>query len=100
MEEDPRFEAVRDALPGANCGGCGYAGCEGYAIAVVNDPAISAALCVAGSEEVSIAVGELTGKTVVLSCKSPDEFLNNGFCANKCDDHFISILGICYGSFE
>lgn len=67
VEEDPRVEAVMEALPGANCGGCGYAGCEGYAIAVVNDPAISAALCVAGSAEVSIAVGELTGKTVAAS---------------------------------
>lgn len=67
VEEDPRVEAVVEALPGANCGGCGYAGCEGYAIAVVNDPAISANLCVAGSEETSIAVGELTGKTVTAS---------------------------------
>lgn len=67
VEEDPRVEAVVDALPGANCGGCGYAGCEGYAIAVVNDPAIAANLCVAGGAETSIAVGELTGKTVTAS---------------------------------
>ncbi len=67
VEEDPRVEAVMEALPGANCGGCGYAGCEGYAVAVVNDAHISAALCVAGSAEVTIAVGELTGKTVAAS---------------------------------
>ncbi len=64
VEEDPRVEAVMDALPGANCGGCGYAGCEGYAIAVVNDPGVSAALCVAGSADTTITVGELTGKSV------------------------------------
>ncbi len=64
VEEDPRVGAVMDALPGANCGGCGYAGCEGYAIAVVNVPSIAANLCVAGGAEVSIAVGELTGKAV------------------------------------
>ncbi len=64
VEEDPRVEAVMDALPGANCGGCGYAGCEGYAIAVVNDPSVSAALCVAGSADTTITVGELTGKSV------------------------------------
>lgn len=64
VEEDPRVEAVMDALPGANCGGCGYAGCEGYAVAVVNDPEIPANKCCAGGESVSIAVGELTGKTV------------------------------------
>lgn len=67
VEEDPRVEAVVDALPGANCGGCGYAGCEGYAIAVINDPNIAANLCVAGGAETSIAVGELTGKTVTAS---------------------------------
>ncbi len=64
VEEDPRIEAVMDALPGANCGGCGYAGCEGYAIAVINDPDIAANLCVAGSAETTIAVGKLSGKAV------------------------------------
>ncbi len=67
VEEDPRVEAVMDALPGANCGGCGYAGCEGYAIAVVNEAGVGASLCVAGSAETSITVGELTGKAVGAS---------------------------------
>ncbi|WP_297848094.1 RnfABCDGE type electron transport complex subunit B, partial [uncultured Desulfovibrio sp.] len=60
----PRVEAVLEALPGANCGGCGFAGCEGYATAVVNDPSVPANKCCAGGAAVSIAVGELTGKTV------------------------------------
>lgn len=64
VREDPRVEAVLDALPGANCGGCGFAGCEGYAVAVVNDPGIPANKCCAGGAAISIAVGELTGKTV------------------------------------
>lgn len=67
VEEDPRVEAVLEVLPGANCGGCGYAGCEGYATAVVNDPDIPANRCCAGGELTSIAVGELTGKTVAAS---------------------------------
>ena len=64
VEEDPRVQAVLEVLPGANCGGCGFAGCEGYATAVVNDPAIPAHRCCAGGAEVRIAVGELTGKAV------------------------------------
>ncbi len=64
VEEDPRIEAVMDALPGANCGGCGYAGCEGYAIAVIKHKEIAANLCVAGSAETTIAVGKLSGKAV------------------------------------
>ncbi len=67
VDEDPRVEAVMEVLPGANCGGCGYAGCEGYAIAVVTDPDIPANKCCAGGEGTSIAVGNLTGKTVTAS---------------------------------
>ncbi|UIA98828.1 Fe-S cluster domain-containing protein [Desulfovibrio desulfuricans] len=64
VKEDPRVEAVLEALPGANCGGCGFAGCEGYATAVVNDPDIPANMCCAGGAVTSVAVGDLTGKTV------------------------------------
>ncbi len=67
VEEDPRVEAVLDALPGANCGGCGYAGCEGYAIAVVQDPSVEANLCVAGSADTAVQVGSLAGKAVTES---------------------------------
>ena len=28
---DPNIEKIRDLLPGANCGGCGYLGCDGFA---------------------------------------------------------------------
>jgi electron transport complex protein RnfB len=62
VEEDPRIEVVTDALPGANCGGCGFAGCEAYAIAVLNDPDMPPDKCCAAGPEVSIRVAELTGK--------------------------------------
>ncbi len=35
VDEDPRLGLVTDALPGANCGGCGFAGCSGMAAALV-----------------------------------------------------------------
>ena len=35
VEVDPRIEEITDVLPAANCGGCGYPGCAGYAEAVV-----------------------------------------------------------------
>jgi len=37
--EDPRIEQVTGLLPGANCGGCGYAGCADYAKAIVENNA-------------------------------------------------------------
>ena len=62
VKEDPRVEAVLEVLPGANCGGCGFAGCEGYANAVVHDPSIPPNLCVVGGAKVASAIGTLTGK--------------------------------------
>jgi electron transport complex protein RnfB len=62
VEEDPRVEAVLDALPGANCGGCGFAGCESYAAAAVRDPDVPADRCCAGGPDVAAKIAELTGK--------------------------------------
>jgi electron transport complex protein RnfB len=62
VEEDPRIEVVAEALPGANCGGCGFAGCEAYAAAVINDPSVTPNKCCAGGPDVAARVAELTGK--------------------------------------
>src|SRR5690554_2019637 len=35
VDQDPKIDLVRDALPGANCGACGYPGCDGLAAAIV-----------------------------------------------------------------
>ena len=70
VEEDPRVQAVLEALPAdvkSHTVAYGYAGCEGYATAVATDPAVPANRCCAGGAETSIAVGELTGKTVAAS---------------------------------
>ena len=34
VPKDETAEAVRECLPGANCGACGYSGCDGYAAAL------------------------------------------------------------------
>ena len=34
IKEDEKYVAIRDALPGANCGACGYSGCDAYAKAL------------------------------------------------------------------
>lgn len=64
VEEDPRVEAVTEVLPGANCGGCGFAGCESYAAAVVSDPSIPPNMCCAGGASTATKVAELTGKAM------------------------------------
>lgn len=61
--EDPRIEKVEDALLGANCGGCGYAGCSAAAEAVVFGKA-GADVCVAGGFEIALGVAGVMGLTV------------------------------------
>ena len=34
VEKDEKLEELEAAMPGANCGGCGFAGCSAYAEAV------------------------------------------------------------------
>lgn len=50
VQTDPRIEEITGLLPGANCGGCGYAGCADYARAIVED-GVSPSNCAVVSEE-------------------------------------------------
>jgi electron transport complex protein RnfB len=62
VKTDPKVEQVRDVLPGAPCGACGFAGCQGYAEAVVVNPEVSPNLCAPGKGSVASAVARITGK--------------------------------------
>jgi electron transport complex protein RnfB len=59
---DPRVEEVNELLAHAHCGACGFAGCEQYAEAVVNDPGVSPSLCIPAGERAARKIAELTGK--------------------------------------
>ena len=52
VEEDETVKNVRDALPGANCGACGFAGCDSYAEAVAQGKA-EPNLCIPGAGAVA-----------------------------------------------
>ena len=58
---DERVERIREALPDANCGACGFAGCDGYAEALVSGEGTATNLCVPGSEAVSRAISDVLG---------------------------------------
>lgn len=63
---DPKIPLVREALPSANCGACGYAGCDAYATAVVEgDAALN--LCTVGGSSTSEKIGEIMGVSVETS---------------------------------
>lgn len=60
VESDPRIETVTDMLPGANCGGCGYAGCADFAKAIVTE-SIPPTQCPVASVEDAARIGEYLG---------------------------------------
>jgi len=60
VEEDPRINGVLNLLPGANCGGCGYAGCSACAEAIVKGEAQTNA-CVVGQTEVANQIADYLG---------------------------------------
>lgn len=57
---DEKVDAVRAVLPGANCGACGYSGCDGYAKALVHEGA-STGLCAPGGEAVAAEIAGVMG---------------------------------------
>lgn len=62
VQIDPRVEKVKDVLAHAHCGACGYAGCEQYAEAVVNNPDVPPNLCVPAGAKAAETVALITGK--------------------------------------
>jgi len=60
VERDERVDRIEDMLPGANCGGCGYGGCIGFARALVEGKA-SPYDCSPGGVETANAIAELLG---------------------------------------
>lgn len=60
VKQDERIDEINKVLPGANCGGCGYAGCGAYAAAVVNNGAPVNA-CTVGKQTVTEKVAEIMG---------------------------------------
>ncbi len=62
VKVDPKVEQVRNTLPGANCGACGFAGCMGYAEAVVGNPDVAVSMCAPGKSAIAEKIAEITGK--------------------------------------
>lgn len=62
VKEDERFPRVRECLPGANCGACGYAGCDGYAKALFENDDLKCNLCIPGADAVSKQLSEILGR--------------------------------------
>ena len=61
VKGDERAAEIRDCLPGANCGACGYSGCDGYAAALSEGKTTETNLCVPGGDGTSKEIAAILG---------------------------------------
>lgn len=80
VEKDPRIDSVREALPGANCGGCGFAGCDACAKAIAEGKAPVNACPVCDGEAVT-QIASIMGVAV----KAAERTVAFVKCAGGCD---------------
>ena len=82
--EDPRIAHVTELLPGANCGGCGFAGCGGLADALVKGAdagSLEGLMCPVGGQEVMGKVADLLGMAIANGEPKIAVVRCNGTCA-------------------
>lgn len=83
VEEDPRIDEVEKVMPGANCGGCGYAGCRAFADAAVKDTTLEGHYCPVGGEAVMNQVAAILGIEAVKKAPQVAVVRCNGSCENR-----------------
>ncbi len=79
VERDERVDKVRSCLAGANCGACGYPGCDGFAEAVVKGEAPVNG-CSAGGAKVAAQVAEIMG----VAAESETPRVARVICQGEC----------------
>jgi homotetrameric NADPH-dependent glutamate synthase len=88
--EDPRIAEVEGFLAGANCGGCGFAGCSAAAVAVVNGKAAPNVCIVSDAENIAGVAGVMG---VDPGSAEPLKSVNDCLGGNRAEDRF-HYLGI------
>ncbi|NLJ31631.1 MAG: RnfABCDGE type electron transport complex subunit B [Clostridiales bacterium] len=84
VPKDEKAEAIRAMLPGANCGACGFSGCDGYAKALSSGEA-KPGLCPVGGAAVTKSISEYLGcdagetetKVAVVHCLGSYDFTSD-----------------------
>lgn len=83
VHEDPRIAQVAAVLPQANCGGCGYPGCAGFASACVKAGSLQGKLCPVGGQPTMEKVAEILGLAAEASEPKVAVVRCNGSCENR-----------------
>ncbi|MGN0190371.1 MAG: Fe-S cluster domain-containing protein [Candidatus Cryptobacteroides sp.] len=83
VKEDPRIDQVEAVMPGANCGGCGFAGCRAFATACVGADNLDKTFCPVGGNETMKKVADILGMAVQEKAPMVAVVRCNGSCANR-----------------
>lgn len=86
VEIDPKVEEIRSVLPGANCGACGFPGCDGLANAIAEGKAPVNA-CSVGGNPVAEQVADIMGVNAVNVDRNVATVLCQGDC-NKAKEKY------------
>ena len=86
VKKDERISKIEEVLPGANCGGCGFAGCSAYAREVVENQA-KISLCTAGGQKVSDEIAKIMGR----SLEKQEKMVARVFCKGALDKANIKL---------
>ncbi len=80
VKANESVKPIREALPGINCGACGYKGCDDYAVAVAEGKA-EPNLCVPGANETAKTIGEILG----IKVEPPKDYVAFVHCNGNYD---------------
>ena len=93
VKKDEKAEAIKECLPGANCGGCGYSGCDAYAAAVSAGDAPVNKCSVGGAEAASkiaqimgVDAGEQVRMRAQVMCSGTGEYAKKKYISEGMDD--------------
>lgn len=95
VEEDPRIDIVEAVMPGANCGGCGQAGCRAFAEACVKAPNLDNLYCPVGGNPVMQKVAEALGVQVVEKAPMVAVVRCSGSCDKRPKTNLYDGLSSC-----
>lgn len=83
VEEDPRIDEVEKMLPGANCGGCGFAGCRAMSEALVKNDNIDSLYCPVAGGDVMKSIAGYLGKSAAEKAPMVATMLCGGTCQKR-----------------
>ena len=97
VKKDERIDKIAEILPGANCGGCGFAGCSAYAEEIVLNGA-EVNCCSVGGADAAAKISAVMGKEAGEFVRKTARVMCNGNCENAKTKYIYSGIKDCFAA--